>query len=716
MPKPSHKRLYILLSLLGATTVGLIVSLILLTPGTKPTPSTPIAEVAEVPVVSEVPSTREADLKALADVTNLGDFTLSDSALALLAKNGFVVDASSYEDEFFSLYEANRYSYTPSFVTTDSLLHNYHLIFDDLLKKTEEKYLLAEVKALTASMLKEATTNLATLKGTSFENSARRNLTFFTVGARLLDGSSSIPASVKTEVEAELALINAHDGIAESPMMNMGVPASTPSIDKSREDYSQYIARGHYTKSPELTAYFKAMMWYGRMNFRFMNDDEVRSAVLTTLALQKANNSASWQKIYEPTVFFVGQSDDITYTEMIGAVEKAYGKGASLSAISSNTTGFTALKEALKDLRPPQLNSIPIFNSSITPDRTLATKGFRFMGQRFTVDASIFQRLVDREVTGRMLPNGLDIPAALGSAEALSILEANGDTKMEHYTENMDKLRTYLGGLDNATWTQNLYWSWIDTLRPLLAVGSSNSKLPAFMKTDAWTRKSLGAFLGSWAELKHDTILYAKQVYSEMGGGPEIVVKDDRGYVEPYPEVYAKLASLLKKTSDGLSARGIIDSTSKDNLAKMMTLATMLEEISNKELNGEKLTEADYELIRTYGGQLEHFWLDINKEKLAEMNNEVRNYLSQNPAAVIADVATDPNGQVLEVGNGHVSKLLVVMTIEGVKKIVKGGVFSYYEFPWPLSDRLTDEKWRDLINSQDAPPQPAWTKDFTSAE
>jgi hypothetical protein len=43
--------------------------------------------------------------------------------------------------------------------------------------------------------------------------------------------------------------------------------------------------------------------------------------------------------------------------------------------------------------------------------------------------------------------------------------------------------------------------------------------------------------LGSWAELKHDTILYAKQVYAELGGGgtarpsPKLA----QGYVEPVP-------------------------------------------------------------------------------------------------------------------------------------------------------------------------------------
>lgn len=675
---------------------------------------TPGEDISQTPVVSK---TREENLKALADVTNLEDFTLNDGVLDLLVKNGFAVDAGYGAQEFFSLYEGNRYAYTPSFVTTDSMLHNYHLIFDDLLKKTEEKYLIAEAKTLTVAMQKDAEATYESLKGTFWENAARRNVAFFAVGARLLDSKYVIPTSVKTEAEAELSLINAHAGITTSPMMNMGAGGDTEDPERYREDYSQYIVRGHYTKSEALAAYFKAMMWYGRMNFRFGEDDEIRSSVLTTLALQRAANAKSWEKIYEPTVFFVGKSDDITYTEMVGAVETAFGKGAAASAIATNSAGFTKLRELLKDLRPPELNSIPIFTSSITPDRELATKGFRFMGQRFTVDASIFQRLVDREVEGRMLPNGLDIPAALGSDTALALL-TDDTAQYPKYSENMGKLRTYLGGLSTDTWTQNLYWSWLNALRPLLNTKGEEDELPAFMMTDAWTRKSLNTFLGSWAELKHDTILYAKQVYAEMGGGPEITVKDDRGYVEPYPEVYGRLASLLKKTSDGLSDRGILDTGSKENLSKLATLATMLEAISYKELKGEELTEADYELIRTYGGQLEHFWMEINKEKLAEMNDDQRSYLSQNPAAVIADVATDPNGSVLEVGVGYVPSIYVILTIEGVKKIVEGGVFSYYEFPWPLADRLTDEKWRELLyeRGDEAPKPPAWTKAFGASE
>lgn len=49
----------------------------------------------------------------LSNVTNANDFTFSDSAKDLLVKNAFVVKLSYY-NEFFPLYELNRYSYTPS--------------------------------------------------------------------------------------------------------------------------------------------------------------------------------------------------------------------------------------------------------------------------------------------------------------------------------------------------------------------------------------------------------------------------------------------------------------------------------------------------------------------------------------------------------------------------------------------------------------------------
>ena len=674
----------------------------------------------------------------LGNVSNAGDFTFSTEAKSLLVKNAFVVKPS-YSNEFFPLYESNRYSYTPNFVTTDSMLHNYHLMFDFLLKQLEEQKLAAELKQLNASMLSESLIQYNNLKGTEWENAAKRNIGFFAVGSKLLNPSVSIPSIVANEVNQELALIEAHQGIEKSPVMNIGggqdtmidTPQGPQPLESLKEDYSQYIPRGHYDKTEQLKAYFKSMMWYGRLTFRLKNDDEIKSGILITITLNKEASQTSWNKIYEPVNFFVGKSDDITYYQFKDLAEKVYGANATIQTVSGDKNKFTSFVDETKILEPPQINSMPIFQASIQADREKEIKGFRFMGQRFTIDASIFQRLVYREVgdktkscqafkpeeTGclsgaRCLPKGLDIPATLGSNEAKNILNGMGETQYACYSENMSKMNDYVSGLDTEIWTQNLYWGWLYQLRPLLDVKQNG--YPMFMQNIAWARKDINTFLGSWSELKHDTILYAKQVYAEFGaGGSE--EKDDRGYVEPNPYVYARLASLLKMTNEGLEIRGLLTPSMKDNLSKMEQLAMSLKTISEKELNNEKLTDEEYELIRSYGGQLEHFWLEVNKDEPAfkESSNQ-RDYLDENPAAIVADVATDPNGQVLEEGTGKISEIYVVVPVDGKLRIAKGGVYSYYEFPWPMSDRLTDKKWREMLNSGQAPELPSWTNAFVA--
>ena len=669
----------------------------------------------------------------LSNVTNAVDFTFSDEAKNLLAKNAFVV-IPDYHDEFFSLYESNRYDYIPSFITTDSILHNYHLMFDFLLKQIEEKNLVGELKQLSANMLSESLNQYNNLKGTEWENAAKRNVGFFTVGSKLLDPSIEIPAIVANEVNQELALIEAHQGIEKSPVMNIGsgqdtvinTPQGPQSLEALKEDYSQYIPRGHYDKTDQLKNYFKSMMWYGRLTFRMKNEDEVKSALLITLALNKENNKNSWNKIYEPVNFFVGKSDDIDYYQFKYFVEKIYGPDATIQSVANDKDKLASFINETKNIEPPKINSIPIFEASIQGDREEEIKGFRFMGQRFTIDASIFQRLVYREVgdktkscqefkpeeTGclsgaRCLPKGLDIPATMGSNEAKEILDEMGETQYACYSENMAKMNEYITGLSTNVWVQNLYWSWLYQLRPLL--DEKNSGYPIFMQNAAWMRKDLNTFLGSWTELKHDTILYAKQVYAEMGAGAPPEEEDDRGYVEPNPYVYARLASLLKMTNEGLDIRGFLTPEMKDNLSKMEQLAMSLKTISEKELNNEKLTDEEYELIRSYGGQLEHFWLEINKDEPEFKDMGPSHFLDDNPAAIVADVATDPNGQVLEEGTGKIFSIYVVVPIDGKLRIAKGGVYSQYEFTWPMLDRLTDEKWRELLNSDQAPALSSWT-------
>lgn len=721
--KPHLSKLFFLI-LIAAIFLVVSLGLVLFQPGAKSSASNQkgFAIYQEVPVKvkPKVPAyTVKPDLSNIINRADLDDDYISNlvQTKSLLAKNGFAV-VPAFNQEFFSIYETNRYNYFPSFVTTDSVLHNYHLIFNYLLKKLEEEKLSPELKTLTNSLLAVSLKQYNSLKGTSWENAAKRTVGFFAVAAKLLDPQTPSPRIVQAEVKKELALIKAHNGIQTSPVINIGEPADmvidTPmgpqSLEAFKEDYSQYIPRGHYDKTEILKAYFKATMWYGRATFRLKNEDEIRSALIITLALQEKDNQTIWAKISQPVDFFVGQSDDITCAQFQTLAEQVYGPKATLAEVSRDQEKFEAFMAAAKKLEPPQINSIPIFQASIQPNREREIKGFRFMGQRFTIDASIFQRLVDREVPKRMLPRGLDIPAALGSAEAADILQQAGETKYENYSANLNKLKKYLAGLGTDCWTQNLYWGWLYSLQPLTQAKPAG--YPSFMTNSAWTRKDLNTYLGSWTELKHDTILYAKQVYAEMGGAPP-ELKDDRGYVEPEPYLYARLASLLKMTSDGLKNLGWLSEKRQALLKTLRQMALSFKTISEKELSNAPLTADEYELIRSYGGQLEHFWLEVNQEEMDALGVDQRSFLDQNPAALVADVATDPNGQVLEEGTGQIFLIYVVVPVGGKLRIAKGGVFSHYEFAWPLDDRLTDNAWRKLLDSPKAPALPDWTKSFT---
>ncbi|TEB10783.1 DUF3160 domain-containing protein [Pelotomaculum propionicicum] len=642
----------------------------------------------------------------LGNITNKDMFQLSPAAINLLVENGFVVVPNKYGKEFFSLYEEYRYQPAPLFVTTDSVLHNYHLFFDHLLRVVESEKLAPELKELNKAMLEQALRQYESVKGTNWENAARRNAGFFAVAAKLMDPGVAVPNLVRDEVENELALIEKHQGIAVSPLMSSGAGGNP-----LQEDYSQYLPRGHYDRTDLLKSYFKSMMWYGRLTFRVKNDDETRSAALITLALDNSDSQQKWEKIYAATSFFVGKSDDISYSQYKELIDRIYGAGADPQTLVSSPDKWHAFMEAAGALEPPAVNSMPVLNGTSPTERDQQSKGYRFMGQRFTVDSSVFQRLIYPEVKEnsqgemRMLPRGMDIPSAMGSAEASKISQSLGDTGYRGYQENMARIKSTLAGLSKETWTENIYWNWLYALLPL--TWEKPEGYPSFMRNQAWARKELNTYLGSWTELKHDTILYVKPVYAEAGGGDEKI--DDRGYVEPNPYLYARMASLVKMTGDGLRSRGLINERDQASLDRMKTMVLTLKTISEKELTNTPLTVEEFEFIRSYGVQLEHFWLDA----LRDEGIDHRSAIYDRPAALVADVANYPSGgQVLEEATGNVFEIFAVVPVDGKLRIAVGGVYSYYEFPWPLNDRLTDTRWHKMVNTGQTPALPGWTDAF----
>ncbi len=532
----------------------------------------------------------------------------------------------------------------------------------------------------------------------------KRNVAFFAVAKALLGGSiGGLPADVRQLVNAELDLIDAHEGFADSPI-----------FDRT-EDYSQYVPRGHYTRNDLLKKYFKAMMWYGRMSFPLYKPTtgggkdpdkaSTRRAIMIALALQ-GHAFDLWKSVYDPTVFFVGETDDLSIYDYRPLITEVYGETVRLPDLNDDEKVLAFIEKAAAAKAPK------IVSGLIQDDQDKAViKGFRFMGQRFIPDSYMFQELVYDKVgtqaKPRLFPMGMDVMAVLGSKRAYTILDDLSETKYENYVKQYEALKSSFAGLKAEDWTQNLYWGWLYSLLALL--NEKGDGYPSFMKNEAWTDKELNTALGSWAELRHDTILYAKQSYTVLTSAVMPPQEKPKGYVEPNPELYGRLASLAKMTSDGLYSRGLLEEPLTTKLEDLRQMLLKLKAMAENELTGKALSEDDYTYIRNFGGLLESI-ITFPPDVASSVESD-----TDKSMAVVADVHTDTNtGQVLEEGVGNPYHLFVLVPVEGKLTLCRGAAFTYYEFKWPMSDRLTDEAWQAKLKDRTAPELPSWTKSFTA--
>jgi hypothetical protein len=303
----------------------------------------------------------------------------------------------------------------------------------------------------------------------------------------------------------------------------------------------------------------------------------------------------------------------------------------------------------------------------------------------------------------RTFPRGLDVMAVLGSERAYEILKAEGDTEYEgkdtSYDKQLEMLKEQFGRFGVADWNRNLYWAWLYALKPLLE--EFGAGYPTFMQTQAWQDRELQTALASWAELRHDTILYAKQSYTATLESAMPMPQPVVGYVEPVPEFYSRMLALTTMTREGLAQLHALSNEESDRLESLEQTLRRLINISRDELENKELTEADYEFIRNFGEELESIIAGVETEG--------------KETTIVADVHTDTNPprQVLEEGVGYVDLILAAYKLpDGRVLIGAGPVLSYYEFKHPMDDRLTDEKWQDILEQGNAPDRPTWTDSF----
>ncbi|MCD6489096.1 MAG: DUF3160 domain-containing protein [Desulfurococcales archaeon] len=608
---------------------------------------------------------------------------------SVLKEQGFAIIESRVDD----LIGAYKYLDYPKLVTVDSILYTYHVVFDNLLEDLEEKYFISYLKSHVMLMLEKEISEYNNLpqelRGTIVEDALLYNIAYYLVLARILEiePATSPPQEAGELADKEIQLIESASSMDYSPLFGY------------LEDYTQYKPRGHYTRSEDLKKYFKAMMYMGRMMFNLyprsgQSEELVNRLTVQAIILSWHINETRdeqgfsaldyWIKIYLPTVLIVGGSDDPSPMDYLGISLKVYGKESYNLLLDNNL-----LDEFKKHVVNYTLSTglTKIVSAPVYPEEKPSLIGMRVMGQRFILDGYIHQLLCYDEVPDKTLVYGLEIPAAFGSDRAWELLEPVRERYGKPYEKQMMKAREIVENVSIDTWFSSLYNAWLYTLKTL--VEPPPDYMPPNMKTTAYIDKNLNTFLASWAQLRHDTILYAKQPYAVLTA---LIEPRGIGWVEPMPKTYAVLYVLTEMSREGLKNMDLLDEVWEERLTKFSELLKNLYNISLKELSRTPISSEEADIIRYYHEQLE----------------EIINGLEKDPR-IIADVFTDPNTmQVLEVGTGYFNKMVMIyQEPDGSLGIAVGFTMSYYEFYNPINQRLTDEEWQDILEKEHISP-PEW--------
>ncbi len=518
--------------------------------------------------------------------------------------------------------------------------------------------------------------------------------------------------------------------------------------EKQRKlDFSQFIPRGHYNKdiytpggTITLEKYFRTMMWLGRIDFLMTappenpwesdwTDNELRrmqlGAILLNELLYSSGKMANLEKHEQVISFLVGPDDNMTPVELDGLTD---------IMLSSPTDLFTpAIFASFKD----SLNASDDYGQKImsnffyvdpySSDPGQLPVSFKLLGQKFLIDSYVLSEvvydriIVDNKKIYRGLPDPLDVMAVMGNEDAIFLLV--DELEEYKYAYKVSSLKYLVDAYDEDFWEQSLYNTWMAAIRELNPPASA-ANLPYFMQTTAWHQEKLNTQLTSWAELRHDNILYGKQSYT---GGT--ACSYPYTYIEPYPDFYGRLQLFAENAATYLA--GIFDGEnfqSKtmiiDYYTRYAELMGIFEEIAKKELAGVAINETEITFLKTMinsymasgpsvTGWFNDFFFDINKGLSWDF--------------VVADVHTQPTdeagnlvGHVLHVGNGYINKGVFLApnpTNPDQLMTFAGPVSSFHYNVTNNFKRLTDQEWEENFlwdGGVDLPARPDWINSYVA--
>jgi hypothetical protein len=603
----------------------------------------------------------------LADVMNAWMFIENSADEKMLVENSGMLRPTS-DDQLYQLYDSESYTWGPGrparpyLVTTDIFWEIFASAYEGTFIVKERQQAMPAFWA--------------------FVTAAQKSLQASAPGSQWAMAFDAVAesGSAAKAIKAEALHIQRAEGVFHSPVFG------------EQFNFTELKPRGHYTSSPEMEAYFKAVHYLTELA------KEKGARDLNSLPADVNAKAMQWIAAYQG--FIAPSRAPLVWSQ--------------------------------ESFHPPAYALHPLDTRQIFP----LSWGFDNEVLLSTVYHEHWpedEQIIGRDGKGRVLPSGLDLAAALGSGYSQSLLK----TDLAEYPQ----LGPVLGALqarrpkDSAH--QNVYDAWIDALAVQWA---DNVQFPGVTDDSLWKAKRLQTGLASWATLRHATVLVNERSSAEAGeGGFEtLITQPPRGYVEPDPNTFRAIASLFddmeRVVAGSANLEGYMPINEDENaqseplrngivhrLRMSAENARLFASIAEKELRSEELSGSDYEQILYVGAVAEHDLLVYKS-----LANKDLALSTPEPMMKVAEVAGGGKVPLLEVAVGLPLEWDQIVPYFGRREMVKGSVYSYYEFssPEPLNDREWAQQippLRESAKQQGSSPKlhakvPSWVQPFISTE
>jgi hypothetical protein len=459
------------------------------------------------------------------------------------------------------------------------------------------------------------------------------------------------------------------------------------------------------------------MIWLGRTEFRIEGapEEDVDRQLVDAGVLQWALRAGAWdvwERIEAVLSRFAGASDNLDPRGM----ERLIADAGIVSPI--DLAGRVAEVRAMvrdKDYGVQRIASQFLRSGPLDANLTVPPRAYLLLGQRFTVDSWVFSNVVYDGIVyrGRRVPRQLPVPldaayAALGNDAAAPLLA--DELHAWHYQANLAALRGLIDEHEPAFWAADVHHGWLDALRAL-STDTSGPAFPQVVRTEAWARRVLGTQLASWAQLRHDDMLYVKQSYTRS------VCSYPDAWVEPYPEVFARLALFARDSAEAMAQVGL--DTASSYFRRFGEIMDSLEAVALRAASGEDLSASDVDFLESVARRNESGCVALIEGWMAEImfgfaESEDGYVIATLPpySPTIADVHTAPDIEsVLHVGTGAVRWMVVDIDTPAGERIFVGPVLSFCQRVEGSMRRLTDAEWEGLLSAHEI-PEPWWYADL----